>query len=229
MNMKCIAIIPARGGSKGIPLKNIQPFAGKPLIAHMIEAARKANLVQRVVVSTDHPKIAAVAQQYKAEVVTRPATLSTDLSSSETALIHTLDFLKRGEDYFPELTVFLQCTAPLTVSQDIDGTIQTLIQQNADTALAVVPFHYFLWRRDQNGCVVGINHDKSTRLLRQQREDQFLECGSVYVMRTSGFLNFKHRFFGKTAMYIMPPERCLEIDDPVDLKIAEIFMQERHK
>jgi N-acylneuraminate cytidylyltransferase len=115
----------------------------------------------------------------------------------------------------------------LTLPEDIDGTIQVLVDENADSALATTPFHYFLWQRSEEGDAVGINHDKRKRLLRQQREPQFLETGAVYVMRTRGFLKAKHRFFGKIAMYVMPQEHCLEIDEPVDLQIAEMLMQKR--
>ena len=128
-----------------------------------------------------------------------------------------------------ELVVFLQCTAPLTLPEDIDGTIQALLDENADSALAVTSFHYFLWNQDESGNAVGINHNKRFRPLRQDCERQFLETGAVYVMRTQGFKETKHRFFGKTAIYVMPPERCLEIDEPVDLHIAEILMQEQQK
>lgn len=224
--MEVLAIIPARGNSKGIPLKNIQPVAGKPLIAHTINAASKATLVDRLIISTDHSQIAEVAIQFGAEVIERPSKISGDFSSSESALLHTLEYLKRTESYIPDLCVFLQCTSPLTLPEDIDGTIKSLINEGGDTALTVTPFHYFLWRHDQTDNAVGINHDKSIRLMRQEREDQFLETGAVYVFRVQEFLEKKHRFFGKTSMYLMPRERCFEIDDPIDMKIAEVLIRE---
>jgi YrbI family 3-deoxy-D-manno-octulosonate 8-phosphate phosphatase len=224
--MECLAIIPARGGSKGIPRKNILPLAGKPLIAYNIEQALRAVQVNRVVVSTDDAEIASVARQYGAEVVWRPAEISGDNASSEAALLHTLQFLQQSEGYRPDLLVFLQCTSPLTQADDIDGAIHALLEENADTALAVIPFHYFLWRKGLTGSdAVGINHDKHIRPLRQEREPQYLETGAVYVMCVPGFLQARHRFFGKTAMYIMPVERRLEIDDPIDFQIAEALLQ----
>ncbi len=226
-SISAVALIPARGGSKGIPRKNVRLLAGKPLLAHTIESARHAYSVRRVIVSTDDTEIAAVSEQYGAEVVWRPTELSGDAASSETALLHVLEYLQQTEGDLPDLVVFLQCTSPLTLPEDIDGTIQALLDENADSALATTPFHYFLWQRSEEGEAVGINHEKRGRLLRQQREPQFLETGAVYVMRTLGFLQAKHRFFGKTAMYVMPQERCLEIDEPVDLQIAETLMQKR--
>lgn len=218
-----LAIIPARGGSKGIPRKNVLPIAGKPLLAHTIDAALVSRCVTRTVVSTDDPEIADVAQRYGAEVVTRPDELSGDMASSEAALLHVLDTLRQRDGYVPDLVVFLQCTSPLTVAEDIDGTVNALLNEGADTALAVAPFHYFLWNPDGT----GINHDKRVRQMRQERAPQYLETGAVYVMKTAGFLETKHRFFGKTALYVMPEERCHEIDEPIDMRVAEVLLRER--
>ena len=157
--METLAIIPARGGSKGIPRKNVLPLAGKPLIAHNILAARAASRVSRVVVSTDDAEIAAVAKDYGAEVVMRPDALAGDVSRSEDALLHVLDTLEQEEDYRPDMIAFLQCTSPLTAPEDIDGTLAALGDKGADSALAVVPFHYFLWSEQGDGGADGINHD----------------------------------------------------------------------
>ncbi len=225
--MEILAIIPARGGSKGIPRKNVLPLAGKPLLAYTVTEALRSDLISRLVVSTDDPEIAQVSQDYGAEVVRRPSEISGDLASSEDALLHAINYLKETEGYQPEIIVFLQATSPLTQAEDIDGTIQAMIDQDADSALAVIPFHYFLWKMDQSGDAVGINHDKRARPLRQEREPQYLETGAVYTMKTAGFLEARHRFFGKTVMYTMPGERRLEIDEPVDFKIAEMLLREQ--
>lgn len=227
--MEILGIIPARGGSKSIPRKNIVNVAGKPLISWIIEAALGSSLVNRVVVSTDDAEIAMVARQYNAEVIKRPTELSGDTASSESALLHTLEYLRTTEGYVPDLVVFLQCTSPLTSIEDIDETIRTLLTQQADTALSVTHFHHFLWKTDEDSNSEGINHDKAIRLRRQDREPQYLETGAVYVMRTEGFLQSKHRFFGKTVLYVVPPERGFEIDEPVDLKVAEVLLRERER
>src|SRR5262249_45872769 len=120
--MNVLAIIPARGGSKGIPRKNLIPLAGKTLVAYSIEAARQAKGIHRVVVSTEDPEIAAVARGYGAEVVERPTQISGDKASSESVLLHIVEHLQRTESYTPDLIVFLQCTSPLTQADDIDGT-----------------------------------------------------------------------------------------------------------
>jgi len=219
--VQTLAIIPARGGSKGIPRKNVLPLGGKPLIAHTIYAARAASQVDRVVVSTDDDEIAAIALEYGAEVVRRPAELAGDTAASEAALLHTLDALRQDEGYAPDLLVFLQCTSPLTVPEDVDGTIAALIDGQADSALAVTAFHYFLWAQDADRGTHGVNHDKSVRLMRQQRTPEYLETGAVYVMKAEGFRAARHRFFGKTVLFDTPVERRLEIDEPEDFRIAE--------
>ena len=219
-----LAIIPARGGSKGIPGKNIRPLGGKPLINYTIEVALEAESITRVIVSTDADEISEVASLAGAEIVRRPDEISGDSASSETALLHTLEVLRDKEQYIPDVVVFLQCTSPLTAPADIDGTVAALFNENADSALAVTPFHYYLWATDENNSAVGINHDKVARPLRQERENQYLETGAVYVMRTAGFLEAKHRFFGKTVVHETPEERCFEIDEPIDLVIVEAML-----
>lgn len=223
---KILAVVPARGGSKGVPRKNIRPVAGEPLLAYVVREARRSRAVTRVVVSTDDAEIGAVAQYYGAEVIWRPAEISGDRATSEQALLHALDTLRDAEGYEPEVLVFLQCTSPLTLAEDIDGTIECLITEKADSAVAVTPFHYFIWERRQ-GDGVGVNHQKMIRPMRQDREPQFLEAGAVVVMRTAGFREARHRFFGRTALYQMPPERVLEIDRPHDLERAEILLRQR--
>jgi YrbI family 3-deoxy-D-manno-octulosonate 8-phosphate phosphatase len=219
--MNILGIIPARGGSKGIPGKNITPVGGWPLIAHTLRAARASRHINRLVVSTDSPEIAAVAAAHGAEIRMRPAEISGDTASSEAALLHVLGELERAENYRPDLLVFLQCTSPLTTTGDIDGTIEELIKQEADSALAVARFYHFLWHHTPAGEATGINHDKLVRPMRQQREPQFIETGAVYVMKVPGFLQARHRFFGRTVFHVTPADRCLEIDEPRDLLLAE--------
>lgn len=226
--MKVVAIIPARGGSKGVPRKNVLPLGGKPLIAHVIEAAKGSRYVSDVIVSTDDDEIAEISRAWGAIVVARPTELATDTASSESALLHVLQ--SRIEAGLPrcDVVAFLQCTSPFTTSEDIDGVIAKILDEGADTALAVAPFHYFLWKQAPSGGVVGVNHQKGVRLMRQQREPEFIETGSVYAMRADMFLEIKHRFFGKTDIYVVDPEHVLEIDDPADFKLAEIKMGLMH-
>jgi N-acylneuraminate cytidylyltransferase len=245
--MKTIAVIPARGGSKGLPRKNVLPLCGKPLISWSIDAAQKAAAIDKVFVSTDDAEIAAISEQSGASVIWRPAELASDTASSESALIHGLlevGKLKMGDGVHrinederqiskisrpwrkDDIMVFLQCTSPLTTGADIDAVVEKLISEKADSAFSVTDFHYFLWKNGHEGAE-AINHDKSIRPRRQDREPQFVENGAIYAMRIPGFLEAKHRFFGKTIFHAMPPERCWEIDEPVDFEIAEILLRKR--
>lgn len=226
--MKIIAVIPARGGSKGIPGKNIKMLCGRPLISYMIESALKSKFIERVFVSTDSQEISQTARMWGAKVINRPPEISGDNASSESALLHSLEELGR-DGLSPEILVFLQCTSPLTLPEDIDGTIRALIENNADSAFSAANFHYFLWKREPDGNMSGINHEKTVRPRRQEREPQYLETGAVYVMKATGFKKAGFRFFGKTAVHVMPPERCLEIDEPVDLALAESFLLNRKR
>jgi N-acylneuraminate cytidylyltransferase len=157
--------------------------------------------------------------------VWRPAELASDTASSESALLHALGAL-RDQRYEPELLAFLQCTSPLTLAEDIDATIETLLRERADSALSVTPFHYFVWKRSGVEAS-GVNHDKRVRPRRQDREPEFLETGAVYVMRSAGFLQAKHRFFGRTVVHEMPLERVCEIDELADLDVAELRLSRR--
>jgi len=125
-----------------------------------------------------------------------------------------------------DILVFLQCTSPLTTSADIDAVVDKLISEKADSAFSVTDFHYFLWKNAPEGAE-AVNHDKSFRPRRQDREPQFVENGAIYALRIPGFLEAEHRFFGKTVFHAMPRERCWEIDEPVDFEIAEILLRKR--
>ncbi len=192
-----------------------------------IEAARAAQRVDRVIVSTDSEDYARIARQAGAEApFLRPANLSGDEAGSESALLHVLDTLQDTEGYTPDRLVFLQCTSPFTLAEDIDGCLDALERQQADTAFTVTPSHAFLWKETPQGAT-GINHDKSRRLRRQEREPEFRETGAVYVMNTAGFREHRHRFFGKTVFQVVPGERSLEIDDEQDWLLCETLMLTR--
>lgn len=214
---KVHVVIPARGGSKGIPAKNLQIVGGRPLVARAVGAARHAARVDRVFVSTDDDHIGHAAKAAGAEVVVRPAVLGTDEATSESALLHVLDDLAARGVTEPDVLVMVQCTSPFVVPSDIDGTIAAL--DDADSAFTVTPSHGFLWRSGPGGAVAA-NHDATTRLRRQDREPEYLETGGVYAMRTPGFRDARHRFFGRIAFHEVPRLRALEIDEPGDLVLA---------
>lgn len=222
--MSVLAVIPARGGSKGIPRKNVRPLAGKPLIAWTIEAALAATSTDRVVVSTDDEEIEVVARAHGADIVHRPAELATDEASSESALLHTLEYLAKEERYRPDVLAFLQCTSPLTTATDIDSTVALVLDGGYDSAVTMTRFHYFLWQERQQGEMTGINHEATRRLRRQEREAEYQEVGAVYAMQVAGLERTGFRFFGRIGKYLLPSLRAFEIDEPDDWPVAEALM-----
>jgi len=156
--MKVLAIIPARGGSKSLPRKNVLPVAGKPLIAHSIEHAKGASSVGRTIVSTEDSEIASISFSCGAEVIHRPRELADDTTSSEAVLLHSLNYLEKKERFRPDLVVFLQCTAPIRESHDIDQAVKILVNENADSLLSACRSHAFLWHRNGEN-VDSLNYD----------------------------------------------------------------------
>ena len=220
VNESAIAIIPARGGSKGIPNKNLQTVGGVTLLARTISACLQSASITTVYVSTDSDEIAAVASSSGAQVVRRPASLSGDNASSESALLHALDEIEK-QTSLPQNVLFAQCTSPFISHEDIDGVVGLL--QKYDSALTVTHNHAFIWRRDSSGNAIGINHDPAIRLPRQQLEPEYKETGAVYAMNVEQFRKSGHRFFGRIGMYEVPAERSMEIDEPEDLRLANVL------
>ncbi|MCZ7545718.1 MAG: acylneuraminate cytidylyltransferase family protein [Anaerolineae bacterium] len=218
-----LAIIPARGGSKGIPHKNIRLLDGKPLLAHTIEHARQAQSVTRIIVSTDDVEIGAIAQQYGAEVVWRPAEISGDTASSESALVHVLDHLAKTEGHRPDLVVFLQCTAPLRHRDDIDRAVQTLLETEADSLLSLAPFSHFLWHKP-GGQLQSLNFDYHQRPRHQELPVCFMENGSIYVFKPWVLRETGNRLGGKIAYYEMSALSAIDIDTPEDWALCEAIM-----
>ncbi|MFC1232633.1 MULTISPECIES: cytidylyltransferase domain-containing protein [Streptomyces] len=227
---RVLAVIPARGGSKGVPAKNLAPVGGAPLVTRAVRECRAARHVTDVVVSTDDRAIAAAARQAGAEVVMRPAALAGDLATSEAAVLHALDAHEALHGAPVDVVLLVQCTSPFLVREDIDGVAGAVVGQGADTAVTVAPFHGFVWRdatgeepadeRDGSGGGFGVNHDKSFRPRRQDRPQDLLETGAAYAMDAAGFREHRHRFFGRTDLVRTDPARVLEIDDPHDLARA---------
>lgn len=212
-----IAIIPARGGSKGIPNKNLQTVGGVTLLARTISACLKSDSITAVYVSTDSDDIAAAALNNGAQVIRRPADISGDTASSESALLHALNEIEKTSS-LPNNVLFAQCTSPFITHTDIDGILELLKEH--DSALTVTHNHAFIWRRDNAGNAIGINHDSAIRLPRQQLDPEFKETGALYAMNIDQFRKSGHRFFGRIGMYEVPADRSMEIDEPEDLRLA---------
>jgi CMP-N-acetylneuraminic acid synthetase len=223
-----IAIIPARGGSKSILRKNLKLLDGVPLIAHSILAAKSASLIDNVYVSTEDVEIAEVAFKYGAQVIVRPTELASDIATSEDTLFHALKQLEEANKKVERL-VFLQCTTPLILSEDLDGAIKLMEQDSADCVFSAVPSHYFIWEENENEGAVAINHPSGARQMRQKLPKQFVESGAFYVLKVEGFKKSQYRFFGRTRIFETPPERSLEIDNLLDLVLCEAIFRERRR
>jgi len=210
-----LALIPARGGSKGVPGKNLQEVGGVPLVCRSIRAAQASKGVSRVVVSTDDDSIAAATEAEDAFVIRRPAAIAGDTASSESALLHALEVLEQQGPLETEL-VFLQCTSPFTTGEQIDAVLSALQAQNCNSSFAVSPWHGFLWRADGQ----GINHDPAQpRQRRQDLEPAFLETGAIYAMNIAAFRRCGSRFCPPTSAVVLE-QVGPEIDTPEDLALC---------
>ncbi|MFD7862615.1 cytidylyltransferase domain-containing protein [Streptomyces sp. NPDC059783] len=225
-----LAVIPARGGSKGVPAKNLAQVGGVPLVVRAVRACLASSEVTDVVVTTDAPAVAetvraaadALGESGRVHLVRRPEAIAGDTATSEDAVLHALDSYEAEHGTTADVVLLVQCTSPFVSRDDIDGVASAVAREGADTAVTVAPFHGFLWRdgtavEDHN---YGVNHDKAVRPRRQDRPEDLLETGAAYAMDAAGFRTHRHRFFGHTALVRTDPARVLEIDDPHDLARA---------
>jgi N-acylneuraminate cytidylyltransferase len=224
------AIIPARGGSIGLPGKNLARVGGVPLIARAVRAALAAERIGRVVVTTDDDAIAEAARAAGAEIVDRPAELAGSEASSESALLHALEVL--GLETRPSaapppadaITVFIQATSPFIDPRDLDAAIARVAAGERDVVFSAAPTHVFLWLADEGArAAIGVNHDAAHRQRRQDRQPEFAETGAFYVFRTDGFTHAGHRFHGRVGIQPVHPDHAIEIDDAADLERARVL------
>ena len=214
-----VAIIPARGGSKQVPRKNVQRVGGVPLVARAVHAALAADGIDLVVVSTDDEEIAAIGAAAGARIVRRPAELSGDTATSESAILHALDELA-ADGIDTGVVAFLQATSPFIPADALSDAVAQVAGGRADSVFSAYETYGFLWRRDADGAAVAINHDAAHRPRRQDREPHHLETGAFYVFSAAGFRESRHRFFGHTAIAEVPEWTAIEIDDEQQLRIA---------
>ncbi|MHC5652861.1 acylneuraminate cytidylyltransferase family protein [Stappia sp.] len=219
-----LAIIPARGGSKGLPGKNLRKINGKPLIVWSIEQALAARSVSRVVVSTDSAEIADVALRAGAEVpALRPAELARDDTATEPVLLHVLkNWCPEG---LPALVMLLQPTSPLRLAGTLDAAVARLVGEGADSLVSVCESHAFFW---SNPAEPRAHYDYMNRPRRQdiaEAERRYRETGSIYVTRASVLLESGNRLGGKIAMFATQPCESWEIDDLSDAVVVEALMR----
>lgn len=199
---KILAIIPARGGSKRVPRKNIKPLFGKPLIAYTIDAAKGCEFLDRIIVSTDDREIAAVSEKFGAEVIERPKELAQDNSESVDVVLHALDFLAK-QNYIPDVCVFLQPTSPLRNSQDIADALGIFLKnEECDTVLSVAK-------------------------IQEKNRFYYLPDGATFVFSPEKIKKNRNFYSKNILLYTMPEDRSVDIDQESDFKLAEQILKNK--
>lgn len=227
-----LGIIPARGGSKVVPNKNIRILAGKPLIAWTIEAGLKAKTLDRIIVSTDDKKIAKISREYGAEVpFIRPKILASDSTPTLLALQHAVRYLEKKEDYSPDIIVTLQPTSPLRDETDIDKAVRRLMETGADSVVSLCETEYspYWMKKLKKDKVYPFVKTKKEYNRRQDLPKVYRVNGAVYVTRRDVLMK-DGKVLGKDARaLIMPKEKSVDIDTMLDFKLAELLIKEREK
>lgn len=229
-----VAFIPVRGGSKSIPLKNIKPIAGKPLVYWVVKAACQCTSIDKVYISTDSEKIANVVQDFKNEIegklftnkiftIERGAETASDTASTESAM---LEFAGKYE--FTNI-VLIQATSPLLQSSDLDRGFQAFEESECDSVLSVVRQKRFVWEIDDKGMAHSLNYDYSQRPRRQEFEGYLVENGAFYIISRENLLKDKNRLSGKIRAVEMDEESYYEIDEPTDFGIVESLLLKRRQ
>lgn len=224
-----IAIIPARGGSKGVPGKNLRHIKGSPLIAHTIRAARRTELIDKVVVSSDDDEILAVSRANGAIAIKRPEELATDEAPTELALEHTVKTLEEQGDKI-RLILLLQCTSPLRSEMDIEDALSQMESTNADSLLSVCSTNSFFWKKDDLTGATIAQYDYKNRpkqLDLTSEEMVYRENGAIYITKRDILMNQHNRLGGKITLYVMPEHLSMEIDSEYDFWLAEELMTKR--
>lgn len=220
-NIRTVGIVPARGGSKSIPGKNIKLLAGNPLLFYTIDEARKSKYIDRLIVSTDNDEIAKIAKNYDVEVIKRPPEYATDTASTEQALIHVVEALREHENYHVDIVVTLEPTSPLRTYYLIDACIEELVNTDADAVISVVRTSSLV------GSVCNGKFDyliKNQPRRRQERKPLYRESSAVYVTETTALFKCKSVLGSNLHVIIGEEIESIDINTPLDFVIAEAIM-----
>ena len=234
MENKIIAFIPARGGSKGLPRKNIKSLLGKPLVAWTIEQAKNSKYVNKVVVSTEDKEIAEISRKYGAEVVDRPEELAQDDSPVADAIMHTLDWFEKRGEYF-DIFVTLDPTSPLRDTKDIDKCVEILINNPKANAIVGVAklesthpdFNFVI---NKEGFIVKLDGTTEFSLARRQDlEDIYFFEGSIYMSRLETLKQKRTFYHESTLAYVVPKYKSFEVDELCDFICIEALMKAKQE
>jgi N-acylneuraminate cytidylyltransferase len=225
-NDKILAVIPARGASRGLPRKNIKLMAGKPLIAYTIEDALKSNSLTNVIVSTDDENIADVSRKHGAEVIKRPDALAKDETATIDVIFHVLEDLE-VKNLQPDIVILLQLTSPLRSIGDIDEAIKLFKCSDCDSVVSVCEMeHSPYWSFNIEGeYLEPIFGSIYLRMRRQDLPTAFLPNGAIYISTPQSLKNNASFYTDKTIPFLMPPQRSVDIDSELDFMLAELLIE----
>lgn len=217
--MKIISIIPARGGSKGIPKKNIIDLNGKPLITYTIEASLKSKFITKTIVSSDSDEILEISKRYGAEVLKRPSELALDTTASEPVITHVLKNIENIDEY--EYLILLQPTSPLRDERDIDEAFEKLLNSNADGLISTKVIDNKILKAfldDENGYLKGVSNNSFPFMRRQDLPKVYMPNGAIYIIKIKDFLKEEKLFTEKIISFEMSEEKSLDVDTFDDIK-----------
>lgn len=218
----CVAIIPARGGSKGLPGKNLLMLSGKPLIAWSIEHALNSSKIDSVWVTSDSDEILSVAKELGANVILRPLSISGDKATSEEAWIHAVNDIQKHTEV--DLIVCMQPTSPIRGRNDLDEAVEMFMSGQFDSILSVTKIEdHFEWRLTSDGAE-SVNYDFKDRKRRQDIEQKYLENGSFYLVSPSQLITNNNRLGGKVGLYEQEQYKMFQIDNIEDVALCEAIL-----
>lgn len=228
-NKKILAIIPARGGSKRVPRKNVKLLVNKPLIIYTIEAALRSKYLDRIIVSTDDEKIAMVSGKYNIEIVKRPRHLATDKAKIVDAVFHILKDLEK-KNYIPENIILLQPTSPLRTTRDIDSSIELFLKNKCKPVISVYkidqsPYWAFIKKRKYLDPVLEWKYFEYQR---QDLPKAYMPNGAIYISSVKDIKRNKGFYCSKILPYIMSQKTSIDIDKSIDFKSAEFLLRKHH-
>jgi CMP-N,N'-diacetyllegionaminic acid synthase len=235
LDFSCVAIVPARAGSKGISRKNARPFGGIPLIVRTVQAALAAKRITRVIVSSDDEEMMDLAREAGAEVpFKRPASLATDSSRTVDVIAHVLDYLRDSNDE-PDMFVMLQPTSPFRTAEDVDGGVEKLrASEDAEALVSVcqASHHPMKMHMIAEGLLQPFVHNPYGTVNRNELPPAFQENGSLYVQTTKSFRSNATQFYcglksKKIMAYVMPAESSIDLDTEMDWAIGEMLLRHR--
>ena len=223
--MRVSSIVLARGGSEGIPNKNIIKFCGQPLLAWTVQQCLQVNAIDDVWISSDSEEILEIGAALGAKPLFRPKEISGDKASSESAWLNAIDQIEESSSPV-DIVVAPQVTSPLREADDFSKALEKLLKENLDSLLSVTEVEdYFAWRINEEGQLQSVNYDYCKRQPRQVIEKRYLENGSFYIFKSSIIRKYNNRLGGKMGIYIMQKHKMFQIDNQEDLEICSVIMK----